>query len=62
MQTKQNPSAAMPSGDWWSTFFSGLFVELWLKFPTTWPLSPEFPAHMGYRPSQDTPVLAEAEV
>jgi len=34
VQTKQNPSAAMPSGDWWSTFFSGLFVELWLKFPT----------------------------
>lgn len=33
----------------------------WLKFPTTWPLSPEFPAHMGYTPSQDTPILIEAE-
>ena len=36
-------------------------LRLWLKFPTTWPLSPEFPAHMGYRRSQDTTILAEAE-
>ena len=36
-------------------------LRLWLKFPTTWPLSPEFPAHMGYKPSQDTPILVEAE-
>ena len=35
--------------------------RLWLKFPTTWPLGPEFPAHMGYTPSQDTPILIEAE-
>jgi len=36
-------------------------LRLWLKFPRPWPLSPEFPAHMGYKPSQDTPVLVEAE-
>ena len=36
-------------------------LRLWLKFPKPWPLSPEFPAHMGYKPSQDTPVLIEAE-
>jgi len=36
-------------------------LRLWLKFPTPWPLSPEFPTHMGYKPSQDTPVLIEAE-
>jgi len=36
-------------------------LRLWLKFPKAWPLSPEFPAHMGYKPSQDTPVLVEAE-
>jgi len=36
-------------------------LRLWLKFPTTWPLSSEFPAHMGYKPSQDTPILVEAE-
>jgi hypothetical protein len=36
-------------------------LRLWLKFPTTWPLAAEFPAHMGYRPAQDTPVLQEAE-
>ena len=36
-------------------------LRLWLKFPTTWPLSPEFPAHMGSKPSQDTPILVEAE-
>jgi len=36
-------------------------LRLWLKFPKPWPLSPEFPAHMGYKPAQDTPVLVEAE-
>lgn len=36
-------------------------LRLWLKFPKPWPLSPEFPTHMGYKPSQDTPVLIEAE-
>jgi hypothetical protein len=36
-------------------------LRLWLKFPTPWPLSPEFPAHMGYQPAQDTPILVEAE-
>jgi len=36
-------------------------LRLWLKFPNPWPLSPEFPTHMGYKPSQDTPVLIEAE-
>ena len=36
-------------------------LRLWLKFPRPWPLSPEFPAHMGYKPSQDTPILVEAE-
>jgi hypothetical protein len=36
-------------------------LRLWLKFPRPWPLSPEFPAHMGYKPAQDTPVLVEAE-
>ena len=37
-------------------------LRLWLKFPTTWPISAEFPSHMGYKPAQDTPVLVEAEV
>ena len=37
-------------------------LRLWLKFPTPWPIGAEFPAHMGYRPAQDTPVLVEAEV
>ena len=36
-------------------------LRLWLKFPRAWPLGPEFPAHMGYKPAQDTPVLIEAE-
>jgi hypothetical protein len=36
-------------------------LRLWLKFPKPWPLSAEFPAHMGYKPAQDTPVLVEAE-
>jgi Taurine catabolism dioxygenase TauD, TfdA family len=36
-------------------------LRLWLKFPTVWPLSPEFPTHMGYKPAQDTPILIEAE-
>jgi hypothetical protein len=36
-------------------------LRLWLKFPTTWPLSPEFPTHLGYKPAQDTPILVEAE-
>ncbi len=36
-------------------------LRLWLKFPTAWPLSAEFPAHMGYKPAQDTPILVEAE-
>jgi len=36
-------------------------LRLWLKFPTVWPLSAEFHAHMGYRPAQDTPILVEAE-
>lgn len=36
-------------------------LRLWLKFPRPWPLSPEFPAHMGYQPAQDTPILVEAE-
>ena len=36
-------------------------LRLWLKFPTPWPLAPDFPAHMGYTPAQDTPILVEAE-
>jgi hypothetical protein len=36
-------------------------LRLWLKFPTAWPLGPEFPTHMGYKPAQDTPILIEAE-
>ena len=36
-------------------------LRLWLKFPTPWPLSAEFPAHMGYKPALDTPILIEAE-
>src|SRR5262245_46893453 len=36
-------------------------LRLWLKFPTPWPLSAEFPAHMGYKPAQDIPILIEAE-
>ena len=36
-------------------------LRLWLKFPTMWPLSAEFPAHMGYKPAQDTPILVETE-
>src|SRR5690349_9648254 len=36
-------------------------LRLWLKFPKSWPLSAEFPAHMGYKPAQDTPGLVEAE-
>jgi hypothetical protein len=36
-------------------------LRLWLKFPKTWPLSAEFPSHMGYKPAQDTPILIEAE-
>jgi hypothetical protein len=36
-------------------------LRLWLKFPAPWPLGPEFPAHMGYKPAQDTPVLVESE-
>ena len=36
-------------------------LRLWLKFPKPWPLSAEFPTHLGYKPAQDTPVLIEAE-
>ncbi len=36
-------------------------LRLWLKFPKPWPLGAEFPAHMGYKPAQDTPILIEAE-
>ena len=36
-------------------------LRLWLKFPKPWPLSAEFPSHMGYKPAQDTPILIEAE-
>ena len=36
-------------------------LRLWLKFPGPWPLSAEFPAHLGYKPVQDTPILVEAE-
>jgi len=36
-------------------------LRLWLKFPKPWPLGNEFPSHMGYKPSQDTPILIEAE-
>jgi hypothetical protein len=36
-------------------------LRLWLKFDRPWPLSREFPAHMGYRPAQDTPILLEAD-
>lgn len=36
-------------------------LRLWLKFPKPWPLSAEFPSHMGYQPSKDTPILIEAE-
>ena len=37
-------------------------LRLWLKFPQTWPLGPDFPSHMGYTPAQDTPILVESEV
>jgi hypothetical protein len=36
-------------------------LRLWLKFPKPWPLSPEFPTHLGYKPNKDTPELVEAE-
>jgi hypothetical protein len=36
-------------------------LRLWLKFLRPWPLSAAFPAHMGYRAAQDTPILVEAE-
>src|SRR5215470_5500980 len=36
-------------------------LRLWLKFPVAWPLGPDFPSHMGYKPAQDTPVLVETE-
>ena len=36
-------------------------LRLWLKFPRPWPLSAEFPAQLGYKPAQDTPILVEAE-
>jgi hypothetical protein len=36
-------------------------LRLWLKFPKPWPLSADFPTHLGYKPAQDTPVLIEAE-
>jgi hypothetical protein len=36
-------------------------LRLWLKFPMPWPLGLDFPAHMGYKPAQDTPILVEAE-
>ena len=36
-------------------------LRLWLQFPQTWPLGPEFPAHMGYQPARDTPILVETE-
>src|SRR5205814_6033883 len=36
-------------------------LRLWLKFPKPWPLSPEFPVHIGYKPAQDTPILIDAE-
>ena len=36
-------------------------LRLWLKFQTVWPLSAEFPTHMGYKPAQDAPILIEAE-
>jgi hypothetical protein len=36
-------------------------LRLWLKFPKPWPLSDEFPTHMGYKPSQDPRELVEAE-
>jgi Taurine catabolism dioxygenase TauD, TfdA family len=36
-------------------------LRLWLKFPVPWPIAPGFPEHLGYKPDQDTPVLAEAE-
>jgi hypothetical protein len=36
-------------------------LRLWLKFPRPWPLSADFPPHMGYQPAQDTPILGEAE-
>jgi hypothetical protein len=36
-------------------------LRLWLKFPQPWPVSAEFPLHMGYKPAQDTPILMEAE-
>jgi alpha-ketoglutarate-dependent taurine dioxygenase len=36
-------------------------LRLWLKFSAAWPLSAEFPGHMGYARGQDTPILVEAE-
>jgi hypothetical protein len=36
-------------------------LRLWLKFPRSWPLSPDFPAHLGYTRGQDTPILVEVE-
>ena len=37
-------------------------LRLWLTFPQAWPLGPDFPSHMGYKPAQDTPMLVESEV
>jgi hypothetical protein len=36
-------------------------LRLWLKFPQPWPIGADFPAHMGYKPAQDVPILMEAE-
>jgi hypothetical protein len=36
-------------------------LRLWLKFPKPWPLGAEFPAHMGYKPAQDTPILQQSD-
>jgi len=35
--------------------------RLWLKVPKPWPLGPEIPTHLGYKPSQDPRELIEAE-
>ena len=36
-------------------------LRLWLKFPKRWPIAPNFPEHLGYKPAEDTPTLVEAE-
>jgi len=35
-------------------------LRLWLKFPTPWPIAPEFPDQIGYKPATGAKTLVEA--